>query len=151
MGESVEDVLRRRKPDMVDARRVAGGWIVFTTEKEAREWDGAMVARTIKEQLRHGDYLRPARWAARNYARVPGGPRDELGGAEARGGCSFDVSGTSNVPRGTVHVYLMGNDTYTVRVLRRRCMPNMDAVVIEHCSNVYNDQLGEVIDGVLDG
>ena len=106
------------------------------------------IAITIKEQLRYNDYLRPARWAARDYCIIGEGDHGE-GVGKVQAGLSFKVSGTKNLMRGGyVAVYLNWDDTYSVRVVRVR---GSDMKLISLKNGIYCDNLGEVIDEILDG
>jgi hypothetical protein len=104
------------------------------------------IALTIKEQLRYNDYLRPARWAAREYSIINEGDHgEEIGKVQA--GLSFKVSDTNNLRQGYVAVYLKWDDTYTVRVVKVWGR-NIKQIALK--SGIYCDNLGEVIDDILE-
>jgi hypothetical protein len=110
--------------------------------------EGKTLAQVIHDQLRWGDHWRPARWAARDYYALP----EKDHGAEigkVQGGLMFSVSGTINVKRGgRVMIYLTWSDTYTVKIVQINGT-NIKTVLLR--TDVYCDELGEVIDRALDG
>lgn len=105
------------------------------------------IAKTICQQLRYEDYLRPARWAAREYIALSEGDEGESIG-KIQGGVRFKVSGTKNIKRGGyVYVYLTWDDTYTVKVVKVR---GNEIKTLKLLPDVYCDNLGEVIDHILE-
>ena len=110
------------------------------------------IAQTIQEQLRWGDYLRPARWAARDwvfFGEQEKGIFSDDRKIKVQGGLSFKVSGTNNIKRsGYVTIGLKWDDTYYVEIVK---IHGSKVTPIAFHEEVYCDNLGEIIDMDLDG
>jgi hypothetical protein len=101
------------------------------------------IAKTIISQIKAMDYWSLAAWGARNYVSYAEGEQGEIG--YILGGVQFDVSG--HKVKGKVIVYLMGDDTYTVRVIKVRGMKVTEVALIK---NVYCEDMMSVIDGIVE-
>ena len=106
------------------------------------------IATEIRRQINVGDHWRSARWGSRNWAVINEGDHGKDIGY-VRAGLAFKVSGTNNVKKGGhVAIYLLGNDTYMVRVLRVHGSKINEVALVRE---VYCDTLGTIIDDILDG
>lgn len=100
------------------------------------------ITKTIINQIKSTDYWSLASWGARNYVSLNEG-QQAVG--YILGGVQFDVSG--HKVKGKVIVYLMGNDTYTVRVIKVRGIKVTEVALIKE---VYCDMLMPIIDGIIE-
>lgn len=102
------------------------------------------IAQTILSQIKATDFWALGAWGARNYVSYSEG-QQEVG--YILGGVQFDVSGLKLPRGGKVIVYLMGNDTYTVRVVK---VWGTKVSEVAKVSDVYCDELMNVIDRIIE-
>ena len=95
------------------------------------------VANTIRQQLYGGGMSKVMSWGARGWAC----------GETEKGNSflAFRVSGF--IFKGIVKVILWGNDTYTIQLVKRE--KGVD-VVKKEIAGIYNDDLTDVIDGMVE-
>jgi hypothetical protein len=103
------------------------------------------IAMTIIDQIRCSDRMALMAWGASNYVSLCEGEIPEIG--YILGGIQFNVRGAKVNRGGRVIVYLMGNDTYTVRVGR---VYNGQWKDIKIVNEVYCDNLMEIIDNIIE-
>jgi hypothetical protein len=101
------------------------------------------IAKTIIEQIKAVDFWSLGAWGARNYVSYNEGKQGEIG--YILGGLHFDVSG--HKVKGRVIIYLMGNDTYTVRVCKIYGLKIIEVALIKE---VYCDELMNTIDSIIE-
>lgn len=119
-----------------------------TVNKAKREMSERMqtIAKTILSQIKAADYWALAAWGANNYvAYTEGDQGGEIG--YILGGIQFNVRGAKVNRGGRVIVYLMPNDTYTVRVGRLYRNKWKDIKIVH---DVYCDMLMNVIDRIIE-
>jgi hypothetical protein len=102
------------------------------------------IAQTIISQIKSTDFWALGSWGAKNYVSLPEGRRDF---GYVLGGLQFDVSGRKIQRGGKVIVYLMGNDTYTVRVIK---VFGSKITEVKTVQEVYCDGLMETIDNIIE-
>jgi len=104
------------------------------------------VANTIRKQIMGLSYWALGSWGAREYVGYPEGKYGK-DGAYILGGLRFRVR-TPRYPIGTiVMIYLMPDDTYTVRVCR---VIGTKVTELYLSENVYFDMLVNVIDRAIE-
>lgn len=103
------------------------------------------IAKTIIDQIKATDFWALGAWGARNYVSLPEGQKDGFG--YVVGGLQFDVSGRKLQRGGKVIVYLMGNDTYTVRVIK---VIGSKITEVKTVKEVYCDGLMETINNIIE-
>jgi hypothetical protein len=105
--------------------------------------ESLQIATTIIQQIKATDCFSLMAWGARDYVALNEGEQSEIG--FILGGVQFTVSGAK--VKGKVLVYLMGDDTYTVRVGKIRKCEWKDIKIVE---GVYCDTLMSVIDNIIE-
>jgi hypothetical protein len=102
------------------------------------------IAKTIIQQIKATDYWALGAWGYHNPVALREG-QEKYG--YILGGIQFDVK-AKKLPRGgKVIVYLMGNDTYTVRIVR---IHGTKVNEIKLVDNVYCDDLMRIIDQIIE-
>ena len=115
-----------------------------TSEKEQVK-NGQLVAKTIIQQIKATDFWALGSWGAKNYVFYREGEQGKYG--YILGGIQFDVNG-AKCKRGTkVIIFLMGDDTYKVRIVR---VYNSELTEIKTVDNVYCDELMSTIDEIIE-
>ena len=107
---------------------------------------GMETANEIRRQIKVGDVWALGAWGAREFVGYPEGD-EGMNGAYILGGLRFRVK-TPRYSRGCiVCIYLMGDDTYSIRVCR--CI-GTTVTELAFVEGVYCDQLVQVIDGLIE-
>jgi hypothetical protein len=102
------------------------------------------IAKTIIQQIKATDYWALGAWGYRNPVALREGQEKH---GYILGGIQFDVSGKKLPRGGKVLVYLMGDDTYTVRVVRIHGTKVNEIKLVEQ---VYCDDLMRIIDQIIE-
>jgi len=111
---------------------------------ENKKSNTQIIAKTIIQQIKATDYWALGAWGARNYVALNGGKEKH---GYILGGIQFDISGKKLQRGGKVLVYLMGNDTYTVRVIR---IHGTNVNEVKLVKEVYCDDLMRIIDQIIE-
>ncbi len=100
------------------------------------------IAKTIQQQIKYPNAMKFFSWGGHAWTVLPAGKTDN-GENYTLGGLAFRVNGMK-LKQGRVEVQLMGDDTYKVSFFNRLSR------MIKTQSNVYFDELQELIDNVVE-
>ena len=104
------------------------------------------VANTIRQQIMAGDHWALGAWGAREYVGYGEGNHGK-DGVYILGGLRFRIRTPKYMKGVIVMIYLMGNDTYSVRVCR---VIGTTITELAYTEGVYCDMLVDVINGLIE-